>query len=43
MPSFKGTLPGLIEKSQGEGRREIIELFDQGYWFKRLLEHLVIV
>ncbi|WP_166178896.1 hemerythrin domain-containing protein [Rubrobacter tropicus] len=39
LDGFKETLPRLIEKSPGERRREIIELFDQGYWFKRLLEH----
>ena len=39
LDGFKGILPRLIEKSPGERRREIIELFDQGYWFKRLLEH----
>ena len=39
LDGFKETLPRLVEKSPGERRREIIELFDQGYWFKRLLEH----
>lgn len=28
LDGFKGTLPRLIEKSPGEGRWEIIELFD---------------
>jgi hemerythrin-like domain-containing protein len=39
LDGFKEALPRLIEKSPGERGREIIELFDQGYWFKRLLEH----
>lgn len=39
LDGFKETLPRLIRKSPGERRRETIELFDQGYWFKRLLEH----
>lgn len=39
LDGFKETPPRLIEKSPGERRREIIELFYRGYWFKRLLEH----
>lgn len=39
LDGFKESLPRLIEKDPGQRRREIIELFDQGYWFKRLLEH----
>lgn len=33
------TLPRLIEEKPAVARREIIRLFDQAYWFKRLLEH----
>lgn len=39
LDGFKEALPRLIEKSPGERRWEIVELFDEGYWFKRLLEH----
>lgn len=36
---FKEVLPSHIRENPGESRREVIELFDQGYWFKRLHEH----
>lgn len=36
---FREVLPQLIEVGADGSRRKIIELFDQGYWFKRLLEH----
>jgi hemerythrin-like domain-containing protein len=39
LDGFKETLPRLIDEGAANARREIIELFDQGYWFKRLLEH----
>lgn len=39
LDGFMETLPRLIEKGAANARREIVELFDQGYWFKRLLEH----
>ncbi len=39
LKGFLETLPRLIEKGAANARREIVELFDQGYWFKRLLEH----
>lgn len=36
---FKETLPRLIQKTPGETRRDVVELFDRGYAFKKLLEH----
>lgn len=39
LDGFKETLPRLIDEGPEETRRQIIELFDQGYWFKQLLEH----
>lgn len=39
LEGFKEVLPRLIQEKPGQNRREIIELFDQGYWFKRLHEH----
>lgn len=39
LDGFKETLPRLIRRRPGERRRELIGLFDQGYWFKRLHEH----
>ena len=36
---FKETLPRLVKAGPANVRRKIVELFDQGYWFKRLLEH----
>lgn len=39
LDGFKESLPRLIHKSPGEAKREIVELFDRGYWFKRLHEH----
>jgi hemerythrin superfamily protein len=39
LDGFKETLPRLIDAGPQETRCEIIELFDRGYWFKRLLEH----
>ena len=39
LDGFKETLPRLIDEGPEETRRQIIEMFDQGYWFKRLLEH----
>jgi hemerythrin-like domain-containing protein len=36
---FLETLPRIIEQGAANARREIVELFDQGYWSKRLLEH----
>lgn len=39
LDGFTETLPRLIEEEPATVRREIIKLFDQGYWFKRLLEH----
>lgn len=39
LDGFMETLPRLIEKGAANAGREVVELFDQGYWFKRLLEH----
>lgn len=39
LDGFKETLPRLMRENSGENRRGVIELFDQGYWFKRLHEH----
>ena len=39
LDGFMQTLPRLIEEKPAVARREIIRLFDQAYWFKRLLEH----
>jgi hemerythrin-like domain-containing protein len=39
LDDFKETLPRLLDESPGERRREIVGLFDRGYWFKRLHEH----
>lgn len=39
LDGFKEALPRLIDAGPEETRREIIELFDRGYWFKRLFEH----
>lgn len=39
LEGFKEALPRLIQEKPSQNRREIIELFDQGYWFKRLHEH----
>lgn len=39
LEDFRKTIPLLERKAPGERRREIIELFDKGYWYKRLHEH----
>lgn len=39
LDGFIEILPRLTEDGPANARREIIGLFDQGYWFKRLLEH----
>lgn len=39
LDGFKQTLPRLVEQGPENARREIVKLFDRGYWFKRLLEH----
>ncbi|CAN5857240.1 hypothetical protein BH23ACT11_BH23ACT11_04740 [soil metagenome] len=39
LDGFMETVPSLIEKGAANARREIVELFDQGYWFKLLHEH----
>jgi len=36
---FRQALPRLEEKAPGERRRDLIDLFDRGYWYKRLHEH----
>lgn len=36
---FEEMLPRLMDEGPGTMRRRVIELFDEGYWFKRLLEH----
>lgn len=41
LEGFMQTLPHLIEDGPANARREIIGLFDQAYWFKRLLEHRI--
>lgn len=39
LDGFKEAMPRLIREGSDENRRGVIELFDQGYWFKRLHEH----
>lgn len=39
LDGFKEAMPRLIRESSSGNRRGIIEMFDKGYWFKRLHEH----
>lgn len=39
LDGFMETLPRLVQEGSTNTRREIVGLFDQAYWFKRLLEH----
>lgn len=39
LEDFKEILPRLVDEDPATTRREVLKLFDRGYWFKQLHEH----